>query len=112
MEGVIQSIISTIPKGKIFDSHFIIDQLIRQHSDEYLRFASDFANSTELTLSVHGKIGQLINGFDGSVLRRLDKESWSENIHGNASACTCWEKLWSYRARLDARSIFIPCLLV
>ena len=93
MEDLIRSIIDTIPRGKIFDSHFIINQLIKRHSDEYLRFASQFANSTELTLSVHGKIGQLINGFDGSVLRRLDRESWSENIHGNSSPCTCWEKL-------------------
>ena len=93
MQDLIHSIINTIPKAKIFDSHFVINQLIKQHSDDYLRFASQFTNSSELTLSVHGKIGQLINSFDGTLLRRLDKESWSENIHGNSSSCTCWEKL-------------------
>ncbi len=92
MEDLIRSIVDSVPYGCIFDSHFVINRLIKDHSDEYLRFASQFASSNQLTLSVHGMIGQLINRFDGSLLHRINDESYSENIHGNPSRCTCWQK--------------------
>lgn len=92
MENLIHSIVDSVPSGCIFDSHFVIHQLIKNHSDEYLRFAAQSADSNQLTLSVHGQIGQLINRLDGSLLRKLSGSSYSENIHGNPSPCTCWQK--------------------
>lgn len=93
MEQAIQEILDEIPGGYVFDSHFIIARLIKHHSDEYLIFASGISAATEKTLAVHGNIGQEIAKFEGRAIRRLDHESWSENIHGNASNCTCWQKV-------------------
>lgn len=47
----------------------------------------------QLTLTVHGNIGQMINSFTGQLIRKLDNMSWSENIHGKASECTCWIRI-------------------
>lgn len=93
MRQAIQHIIDDIPIGCIFDSHFIITRLIKFHSDEYLTFASSIDSSTNKTLAVHGKIAQEIANFEKSVIQRLDQNSFSENIHGNASICTCWQKI-------------------
>ena len=87
MDKAIGSIIDKIPVGSIFDSHFVINQLIREHSDAYLDFAKTFSGS--ITTAMHGNIGQKIDKLD--CVEQLGK-SWSENIHANASPCTCWKK--------------------
>jgi len=92
MRTAIQETIASIPPGCIFDSHFIITCLIEKHSDAYLEFASGINAASNKTLSVHGKIGLEIARFEGSVLERLEHDSWSKNIHGNDSRCTCWLK--------------------
>jgi hypothetical protein len=66
MKPAIESIISIIPKGKIFDSHYIISQLIKSHSDTYLAFASSINAGADKTLVVHGKIGQEIAKFENT----------------------------------------------
>jgi hypothetical protein len=94
MENAIREIIETIQKGKLFDSHFIINQLIKRYSNEYLIFASRFVTANEqITPVVHGQIAQVINSFNGTLIRKLENESWSENIRGNPSECACWGKL-------------------
>jgi len=93
MQNAIQSIVNEVPKGHIFDSHFIINELIKRFSDEYLTFASKFAkNNQNITLIAHGNIGQEINKLDGTVLHKIG-DAWSENIHKTPSKCTCWKKL-------------------
>jgi len=89
----IRTIINDIPKGYIFDSHLIINKLIKEYSDDYLDFASSITSSSNRTLSVHGNIGQEIASLENSgVIAKLDKMSWSENIHNKVSGCTAWEK--------------------
>ena len=88
MDKAISSIIDEIPVGSIFDSHFVINQLIRNHSDAYLDFAKTFSGSN-ITLVMHGNIGQKIDKL--SCVEQLGK-SWSENIHTKPSPCTCWKK--------------------
>jgi len=89
----IKAIINDIPKGYIFDSHLIINKLIKEYTDDYLDFASSITTSSMKTLSVHGMIGQEIASLENSgVITRLDKMSWSENIHNKVSECTAWEK--------------------
>ena len=93
MKDAIQTIVNEVPKGCIFDSHFVINELIKRFSDEYLGFVSNFATNNEnLTLTAHGQIGQEIQKLDGTVLRKVGG-AWSENIHRTPSKCTCWEKL-------------------
>ena len=62
MKNTIQKIIKKVPKGKIFDSHYVINQLISDYSDEYLAFASELINSQKatkpqgITAYVHSRI--------------------------------------------------------
>lgn len=82
-----------ICKGFIFDTHFIISQLIKKHSDVYLAFASTINPRTKRTALVHGGISQAIAAFEGTLVRQLKDKSWSETIHGNGGECACWQKL-------------------
>ena len=93
MQNVIRTIIEKIPSGRIFDSHYIINQIIKNYSDEYLAYAGNFNAATDRTLVVHGNIGKEISKFNTIMIRQLSDPSWSENIHGNASECTCWLKI-------------------
>jgi len=92
MKNAIQKIIEKIPQGKIFDSHYVINQLISDYSDEYLIFASSVADSTRKTANVHGLIAQEIKKLDSVEQVGETGEFWSENIRGNASECTGWKK--------------------
>jgi hypothetical protein len=88
----IQEIIKKIPKGRIFDSHYVINQLISEYSDEYLNFASSIAvDSRKKTIVVHGQIGMEIKKLS-DLVEQMQGEFWSDNIRGNASECTGWRK--------------------
>ena len=93
LREAVQEIIESIPSGMIFDSHFVINQLIRNHSDQYLEFAAGYANSPNmdrLTYRVHQQIGHVINSFNGDLIERQASDSWSENIHGNINEVALW----------------------
>lgn len=92
MKNAIRAIVDEIPSGRIFDSHFVINRLIKHYSDEYLLFATTINATTDKTLAVHGKIGQEIAKLSDSIVNQLPYQAWSENIHGNPSDCTCWQK--------------------
>ena len=92
MKDAIQKIIEKIPKGKIFDSHYVINQLIADYSDEYLIFASSVADSVKKTAIVHGLIGKEIKKFS-DLVEQEPGEFWSDNIRGNASECAGWKKI-------------------
>ena len=89
----IESIVNEIEPRCIFDSHFVIKQLIKRDSNSYLRFCSQYANSNETTLTAHQQIGQEIKKFDNNLVKRQSFESWSENIHGKASKCATWKRI-------------------
>jgi hypothetical protein len=104
MQKAIAKIIRNIPRQRIFDSHFVIDQLIKHHSDVYLRFAFKFAgsvmSSVNLTAQVHGLIAQEVDkrAQQLSIERILSSDnrperSWSETIHGEPGECACWRKI-------------------
>lgn len=88
----IQELIEGVKKNHIFDSHYIIRNLLKQYSDEYLNFASSIATSSSKTLTIHGNLGQEIAKFESTLIERMDLPSWSDNIHEGASPCTCWKK--------------------
>jgi len=93
MQYAISEILDRIPKGKVFDSHYVISQLIKHHSDAYLTFAGGINANFDRTLVVHGQIGKQIAKFESGSISRISNMSWSENIHGSPSECTAWEKL-------------------
>lgn len=89
----IENIVSEIENGCRFDSHFVIQQLIKKHSDEYIKFTSKYANGDEPTLTSHQMLGHEVKKFNGQLVERQDFESWSENIHGNPSSCAAWKRI-------------------
>lgn len=93
MQNTIRQILTVIPSNSIFDSHFVINMLIKNFSDEYLQFAVQYATGSQPTLSTHGQIGQIISSFRGDLVEQLEQLAWSENIHGTASQCACWRRL-------------------
>jgi len=86
METIIDEILRDIPNGAIFDSHTIIEIIISNYSDDYLRYYKH--SSTEL---YHGYIAQLVAKHEISILERTG-QSWSKNLHGKYSICTSWKK--------------------
>ena len=92
LENAIRDSIEEIPDGKIFDSHFVIDQLLKKRSDVYLMFAGSMKDSPNKTGLVHAQIGHRIKRC-GLVKRIGGKgEFSSENIRRKASGCAGWEK--------------------
>ena len=85
----IRTIVESVRKGHIFDSHFVIDMLIKEHSDEYLRFAASF-DSNFTTAQVHGQIAIQTSRCDDLV--ESQDSSWSEHIHGETGPCECWRR--------------------
>lgn len=93
MADVIREILTGIPSGHVFDSHFIIDEILRRGSDEYIRFGSHYAESETPTLTSHQQIGQQIASFEGILVERQPSQAYSYNIHNTASECALWRRL-------------------
>lgn len=89
----IENVVNRIETGHRFDSHFVVQQLIKKHSDEYIKFTSKYADSDEPTLTSHQMIGHEIKKLNGQLVERQNFESWSENIHGKGGKCAAWKKI-------------------
>ena len=93
MHGIIEQIISDISVGLAFDAHYVIDTLIRNHSDEYLAFAAEHPARAKRTEYVHSELAKLIATFQGTLIERMESRSISYNIRGNATDCTLWKRI-------------------
>ena len=89
----IEETLDGIETGHVFDSHFVVNELIEKHSDEYLRFAAQYAGGDAPTLTTHQMIGHKIKGFNGASVQRQERNSWSLNIHHKPGKCALWLKL-------------------
>ena len=90
----IETILQDIESGDFFDSHYVIDRMIRDFSDDYLRIAQKIDPETiKLTLRVHQQIGHMILKFNGTLVERQNAQSLSMNIHGNESSCALWKRI-------------------
>ncbi len=88
METIIKKIITEIKSGYFFDAHFVIYNLVEEYSDNYL---SEYSGGS--TASYHGRLAQLIKGFEGKLVEQQEGMSWSKNIHNNYSECSLWKRL-------------------
>lgn len=88
-----QEILEGIESGRFFDSHYVINCAIKDHSDDYIRFVSQYANGDWPTLTAHQQIGQQIAKFEGQLVERQPDQSHSLNIHGNGSECALWKRI-------------------
>ncbi len=93
MNSIVEHIILGIDKGNAFDSHFVIDTIIRDHSDDYLTFAANHLASSNITEYAHSEIAKIIATFRGILVKDLPNKSISYNIRGNASPCNLWERI-------------------
>ena len=87
----IRQVIEQIEPGHIFDSHFVIAMLIRDHSNEYIRFAASFPQAGFTTENMHSHLSKQIP-LCGIPVIRQQPQAWSVNIHGIAGPCACWRK--------------------
>jgi hypothetical protein len=88
----VRQIIQPIRSRFVFDSHYVIDNLIKLYSDEYIMFVSQYSNSQQPTFTAHQQIGQVINRCN-DLARRLDYQSWSETIHFDGGECALWQRI-------------------
>jgi hypothetical protein len=93
MKNTIKKVIKDIDSGTYFDSHFIIDQVIRDFSDNYLKFAAAHQARSKVTEYVHSEIAKLISSLDGTLVSRVPGNSISYNIRGKKSKCALWKKV-------------------
>ncbi len=90
---IVGDIIGAVVGGNAFDSHFVIDTLIRDHSDAYLTFVAGHLASSNVTPYAHSEIAKVFASFEGTLVERLPFKSFSYNIRGKASPCTLWRKI-------------------
>lgn len=91
LQSSIEAIIVKMPKGRIFDSHTVIQFLREKHPEVYLQ-----AYQGEATVkSFHSRLAKEIEAFTqpekGELIKRVGN-AWSKNIHNNYSTCACWQK--------------------
>jgi len=92
METAIRKIVGEIPEGRVFDSHFVIDQIIKEYSNTYIRFAAQYAEGGKPTEVTHSNIANCIKALTGELVEKLPDDSHSLNIHGKASECALWKR--------------------
>lgn len=61
------------------------------YSDVYLDYSSKFSGKPNSTLTTHGNIAKEIGKI--KVVKKLDYQSMSHNIHQNSSPCQLWQKV-------------------
>ena len=77
-----------------FDSHYIIKQLLKHHTDEYLSYAASIGvdNKPKSAATIHGLLAQEI-GKCTELVRDTGMDISSENIHGSLSTNRLWQKV-------------------
>jgi hypothetical protein len=88
----ISRVIEDFKSGDIFDSHLIIQQMLKTNSNLFYDFVRTTGSAD--TKNAHGQLAKIIGKVPGvtKLFPENDKQSWSENIHGNVSTCTAWVK--------------------
>ncbi len=84
----IQEIVNTIPNNVYFDSHTIINELIRNpdYHIEYIKACSDNQNIN----NYHCQIANEIKNISG--IECIGEKSCSHNIYGRITTCTLFKK--------------------
>ncbi len=88
MEQAIRKVLKPIRRGLIFDSHFVIAQLIKHHTHIY----TCFAGRNETTKHLHHRIAKEI-GKQKSLVQKCVDKSWSDTIRGTPATCALWQKI-------------------
>lgn len=89
IQQCITEIIKDIPKNKdgkivVFDSHYVINQLILHYHNEYLSSPSND------TTTKHGLLAQEIS--NNPLVVQMGFDSFSETIFRKGSTCALWKR--------------------
>lgn len=88
MQDAIRKVIDGIERDCIFDSHYIISQLLKNYSDVFYAFIRSIEAKTN---AVHGLLAKEISELEkDDIIERMENMSWSENIHGKSNPCAAW----------------------
>lgn len=90
IDAEIEIIIDKIQPGVMFDSHHVINALVKDHSDEYMHFIKTHFGAAGTTEYVHSEIAKHISKC--SLVGRIPGKSLSYNIHGKPSTCALWKR--------------------
>ncbi|HZJ88644.1 MAG TPA: hypothetical protein VFC80_05790 [Sphaerochaeta sp.] len=88
MQEILRDIISTVPQGYFFDSHFVIEKL----AEEYPKVYESEVPKDNLA-SYHSVLARRIKQLPGSLVEQKEEKSWSKNINGNYSECVLWRRV-------------------
>lgn len=91
IDAKIEVIINDIPPGVMFDSHYVINALIKDYSDEYMHFIKDHFGASGTTEHVHSEIAKHIR--DCGLVIRIPGKSLSYNIRCKPSTCALWKRI-------------------
>ena len=88
---------NNISVGFCFDSHFIIEILTENYSDEYLKFVCKYAgNPSDIARTAHSQIAKQIKELtkeaDPIIVQR-ECLTVSYNIHHKATENTLWQRI-------------------
>jgi hypothetical protein len=86
LKAQIQRIVNDVPRGCYFDSHFVIDELIKQPSEEFHRFCNRFLKTKGANAKIATQIGKC-------GVERIKGFSWSDTIRHKPGKCACWRQL-------------------
>lgn len=87
VKNAIRTIILKIPKKLIFDSHFVIDQLILTDTPAYYQIIRSMPEAGPA--QIHGRIAKIIK--EQVDLVESVGRSWSKHIHCSAGECEAWK---------------------
>jgi hypothetical protein len=91
MQNAVQQIVRKIKRGRFFDSHFVISQIIKKKN--YHQLYVHFARSPTMTTGqMNGQIAKIIQGLH-LLVRDCKKKSWSDNIYGRPCSCALWQRI-------------------
>jgi hypothetical protein len=87
LDNCIQTIITSIPAGRFFDTHMVIQALIQQYADDYIQAAASFST----LISFHGHIGKSIRKLEGTLVEDMGI-AHSKNVKDGFTECECWKR--------------------
>ena len=94
----VRGILRKIPRGVVFDSHFVIWQLNK--GGRYTLATERFVRGRMPTERAHGYIAQVIRDFAerGELIERMQDlhgrlQSWSLNMRFTPSRCSIWRRM-------------------
>lgn len=102
MKQIIYDIIKNSNYGiginNYFDTHFIIQVLIENYSDDYFYFVSKYTGSgtADVATIAHRQISKIIKELSegsGKILEKLPNKCVSFNIHHNPTPNALWIRL-------------------